>query len=146
MKKKNRTLGIFIEYIVILCFIITLARGNIDSPDTLMAILFLLISIVAMITINSKKNAGKTGKKAAENQKKIYKKDQKQINMEKPLSFLQHEDESMKDNSEKTTVLSGKNKYIEQINGYLKNGLIEKEEYKILREKYENLNLPEDYR
>ena len=38
-----------------------------------------------------------------------------------------------------------KEKYLEQIEGFYKNGLIEREEYKILRAKYEKLDLPEDY-
>ena len=40
---------------------------------------------------------------------------------------------------------SGKEKYLEQVEGFYKNGLIEREEYKILRAKYEKLEIPEDY-
>ncbi len=39
----------------------------------------------------------------------------------------------------------GKEKYLEQIDGYLKTGLIDRTEYKILRERYSKLNIPDDY-
>ncbi len=39
----------------------------------------------------------------------------------------------------------GKEKYIEQLDGYLKAGLIDRAEYRVLRERYEKLDLPDDY-
>ena len=39
----------------------------------------------------------------------------------------------------------GKQKYIEQLDSYLKNGIIDKAEYRVLRERYEKLELPDDY-
>ena len=39
----------------------------------------------------------------------------------------------------------GKQKYIEQLDSYLKNGIIDKAEYRVLRELYEKLELPDDY-
>ena len=40
---------------------------------------------------------------------------------------------------------SGKEKYLEQVEDFYKNGLIDRDEYKILRAKYEKLEIPEDY-
>jgi hypothetical protein len=39
----------------------------------------------------------------------------------------------------------GRQKYIEQLDSYLKNGIIDKAEYRVLRERYEKLDLPDDY-
>ena len=39
----------------------------------------------------------------------------------------------------------GREKYLEQIEGFLANGIIDKAEYKVLRERYEKLELPDDY-
>ena len=39
----------------------------------------------------------------------------------------------------------GKQKYIEQLDSYLKNGIIDKAEYRVLKERYEKLELPDDY-
>ena len=40
---------------------------------------------------------------------------------------------------------SGKQKYIEQLDGYLSAGLIDRDEYRVLKERYEKLDLPDDY-
>ena len=39
----------------------------------------------------------------------------------------------------------GKQKYLEQINSFLANGIIDKAEYRLLKERYEKLELPEDF-
>ena len=39
----------------------------------------------------------------------------------------------------------GTEKYLEQIDGYLKTGLIDRDEYRVLRERYSKLNIPDDY-
>lgn len=39
----------------------------------------------------------------------------------------------------------GKQKYLEQIDSFLSNGIIDKDEYRVLRERYENLDLPDDF-
>ena len=39
----------------------------------------------------------------------------------------------------------GKEKYIEQIDSFLSNGIIDKAEYRVLRERYEKLDLPDDF-
>ena len=56
---------------------------------------------------------------------------------------LQHKDEA--EEAISCAHHSGKEKYLEQVEGFYKNGLIEREEYKILRAKYEKLEIPEDY-
>ena len=40
---------------------------------------------------------------------------------------------------------TGRAKYLEQIDGYLKNGLIDKAEYNSLKARYERLDIPDDY-
>ena len=40
---------------------------------------------------------------------------------------------------------SGKEKYLEQIESFLSNGIIDKAEYRLLKERYEKLDLPDDY-
>ena len=41
--------------------------------------------------------------------------------------------------------LTGRAKYLEQINNYLKTGLIDKDEYRVLKNRYMNLEIPDDY-
>ena len=40
---------------------------------------------------------------------------------------------------------TGRTKYLEQIDGYLKNGLIDRSEYNSLKARYEKLDIPDDY-
>ncbi|MBQ9662506.1 MAG: hypothetical protein IJV40_05080 [Oscillospiraceae bacterium] len=39
----------------------------------------------------------------------------------------------------------GREKYLEQIDGYLRTGLIDRDEYKVLKERYMRIDIPEDY-
>ena len=41
--------------------------------------------------------------------------------------------------------LTGRQKYLEQIDGYLRTGLIDRSEYRVLKERYMNLDIPDDY-
>ena len=41
--------------------------------------------------------------------------------------------------------LTGRAKYLEQIDNYLKTGLIDKDEYRVLKNRYMNLDIPEEY-
>ena len=61
----------------------------------------------------------------------------------RPAAILQHKDEA--EEAISCGHRSGKEKYLEQVEGFYKNGLIDREEYKILRAKYEKLEIPEDY-
>ena len=40
---------------------------------------------------------------------------------------------------------SGREKYLEQIDNYLKTGLIDRNEYKVLRDRYMKIDIPNDY-
>ena len=41
--------------------------------------------------------------------------------------------------------LTGRQKYLEQIDGYLRTGLIDRAEYRVLKERYNSLDIPDDY-
>ena len=40
---------------------------------------------------------------------------------------------------------TGRTKYLEQIDGFLRTGLIDRAEYNVLKARYERLNIPDDY-
>ena len=65
------------------------------------------------------------------------------VKTKQPSPLFRHHDEA----EEAVTCAhhSGKEKYLEQVEGFYKNGLIDRAEYKILREKYEKMDIPEDY-
>ena len=41
--------------------------------------------------------------------------------------------------------LTGRAKYMEQLDSFLKTGLIDREEYRVLKERYMSLDIPDDY-
>jgi hypothetical protein len=41
--------------------------------------------------------------------------------------------------------LTGRAKYMEQLESFLRTGLIDRNEYRILKERYMNLDIPDDY-
>ena len=41
--------------------------------------------------------------------------------------------------------LTGRQKYLEQIDGYLRTGLIDRSEYRVLKERYMKIDIPDDY-
>ena len=65
------------------------------------------------------------------------------VKTRQPARVLQHKDEA----EEVVTCAhrTGREKYLEQVEGFYKNGLIDREEYKTLQAKYEKLEIPDDY-
>ena len=68
---------------------------------------------------------------------------QRSMGKKQHASVLKHRDEAEEVIS--CGHKSGKEKYLEQVEGFYKNGFIDRDEYKILRAKYEKLEIPEDY-
>ena len=67
-----------------------------------------------------------------------------------PTAVKTHHASALRHRDEEEEVIScghksGKEKYLEQVEGFYRNGLIDREEYKILRAKYEKLEIPDDY-
>ena len=48
------------------------------------------------------------------------------------------------DGSECVNTLRGRAKYYAQLDGFLKNGIIGRDEYKFMRERYEKMDIPDD--
>lgn len=60
-------------------------------------------------------------------------------------ALLRHKDEEQAEEAITCAHVRGKEKYIQQLDSYLKAGLIDKSEYRIMKERYEKLEIPEDY-
>ena len=116
-----------------------------EDPDAIIpavATMVIVTAIVAAVLASNKTKAGKTGKKTDVELHRPFPQPTA-MKTKQPSRILQHADEV----EEAITCAhrSGKQKYLEQIEGFYKNGLIDREEYKTLRAKYEMLDLPEDY-
>ena len=58
---------------------------------------------------------------------------------------FQHPDDPEVEEAVRCQHATGKEKYIQQLDSYLKAGLIDKAEYKLMKERYQKLEIPEDY-
>ena len=117
-----------------------------EDPDAIIPAVItmgMVVAIVGVVNAMNKTKAGKSGKKETTvplsrpfPQPTVVKTKQT------PRAFL-HKDEA----EEAITCAhhSGKEKYLEQVEGFYRNGLIDRAEYRALREKYEKMDIPEDY-
>ncbi len=139
--KKQNNPGLLVVIIAIIAALfgsnIVKATGNIfggsNNSDTVIGFSVVLGIIVVLVAVAATKE--KRGKAAGNVQMQKAKEILIQ-NMHKAAAgeeavSCQHE--------------TGKNRYIAQLDEFLKNGLIEKEEYNIMRRKYENLDIADDY-
>ena len=63
----------------------------------------------------------------------------------KAAGLFHHKDEQESEEVVSCHHSKGKEKYIEQLDSYLKAGLIDKAEYRLMKERYSKLEIPEDY-
>ena len=73
----------------------------------------------------------------------------KQSSLKAPEEKLRYSDKRRQKPEEDEALhcehLTGKQKYLEQIDGYLKTGLIDRNEYRVLKERYQALDIADDY-
>ena len=108
----------------------------------------LMVAAAIAITIVSAKKAAQNRQTAPAPAKKVelhrpFPTPEKHSAARPRPSALRHADEA--EEAIRCDHVRGKQKYIRQLDSYLKNGIIDKAEYKILRERYEKLDIPDDY-
>ncbi len=116
-----------------------------EDPDAIIPAVItigVVAAIVGVVKAMSKEKAGKTGKKTNVELHRPFPQPTVVKTKQTPRTF-RHKDEA----EEAITCAhhSGKEKYLEQVEGFYRNGLIDRAEYKALREKYEKMDIPEDY-
>ena len=116
-----------------------------EDPDAIIPAVItigVVAAIVGVVKAMNKEKAGKTGKKTNVELHRPFPQPTAMKTKQPPRAF-RHADEV----EEAITCAhhTGKQKYLEQIEGFYKNGLIDRAEYKTLREKYEKMDIPEDY-
>ena len=126
----------------IVAAIMVFAVAN-DEEAIIPAIGTMVIVMVVMLlsnAANKKKGGGNSAKKP---EVKLNRPFPTPKAVKQPSALLHHSDEA----EEAITChhLTGKEKYIQQLDSYLKAGLIDKAEYKVMKERYSKLEIPEDY-
>ena len=148
--RKQNSNGSIVVWGVILAVIFAYTAATGTDPDLMLPVLVAVaavVMVVAVISMVSKMKAGGAGQKpdAAKQSVSLHRPFPQPTAMKnrRPAAILQHKDEA--EEAISCGHRSGKEKYLEQVEGFYKNGLIDREEYKILRAKYEKLEIPEDY-
>lgn len=131
--KKNVVPGIVVLAAVMIFNLIADASGD-DAVAIIAAIACVVVAVVVAVTMLAVKKAAGKGNAAGTARPAHAARQAPRV----PLS-AEHEE------AVRCAHVRGKQKYIEQLDSYLKNGIIDKAEYKVLRERYEKLELPDDY-
>ena len=128
---------------VIAAIMVSAAASDPDAIVPAVVTTIMVASIAIAVTAANKAKAGKSVKTKREVELHHPFPQPTAVKTKQPPRAFQHKDEA----EEAITCAhhTGKEKYLEQVEGFYRNGLIDRAEYKILREKYEKLELPEDY-
>ena len=123
-------------YVVVLAILLVNAL-NLSAGNENLVIYITVIVVIALVwfavayTLAKKKSGGKTAsiynsERAKEKAKQIFMR------------------EEFEEQAVKCSHPRGKEKYIAQLNNFLANGLIDKAEYRVLKERYEKTQVPDD--
>lgn len=129
-KKKNSSVSGAIIAVVVWIILSNLAAGNVGT--LVFTVIFLAIAGVGLGSLIAKKKGGaKQGsvyhaERAREKAKHIFMK------------------EEFEEEAVKCTHPRGREKYIHQLDNFLANGIIDKTEYRVLKERYDKINIPEN--
>ncbi len=130
-KKKNSSVSGAIIAVVVGIILSNLAgAGNVGT--VLFVIIFLAIAGIGLGSLIAKKNGGaKHGsvyhaERAKEKAKHIFMK------------------EEFEEEAVKCAHPRGREKYIHQLDNFLANGIIDKSEYRVLKERYDKINIPDN--
>ena len=145
-KKQSKGSGIvtFVILAGVLLFNLLSARSR-QEDMSVVAISTMVVAFITFVVVAlSKAKAGKSSEKK-QTTVPLHRPfpQPTAVKTRQPTRVLRHKDEA--EEAVSCTHHTGKEKYLEQVEGFYKNGLIDREEYKILREKYEKMDIPEDY-
>ena len=138
----NRSLLIMVG--VIAAIMISAAASDPDAIIPAVGTMVIVVAIVGAVLASNKAKAGK-GSAKTKNAVELHRSfpQPTAVKTKQSSRVFQHADEA----EEAITCAhhTGREKYLEQVEGFYKNGLIDRAEYKTLREKYEKMDIPEDY-
>jgi len=146
-KQANKGSSVIMSVIIAVVLLLNIAR-NFDE-DKLPVFFFVVAALIVFVLITSIASRAKAGKSSAKKQTSVELNrpfpQPTAVKTKQPSPIFRHRDEQEAEEAVRCAHARGKEKYFEQIEGFYRNGLIDRAEYKILREKYEKLDLPEDY-
>lgn len=128
-KKKQNPLGVIAAIVII--FLAEFA----DSADGIAALIFIavIVGIAVLLVKKLKPKAAATARESTEQPR----------SEGRYISFVP-EIHLHSDGSECVNTLRGREKYYAQLDSFLKNGIIDRDEYKFMRERYAKMDIPDD--
>ena len=146
-KQANKGSSVIMSVIIAVVLLLNIAR-NFDE-DKLPVFFFAVAALIVFVLITSIASRAKAGKTDTKKQTSVELNrpfpQPTAVKTKQPSPIFRHRDEQEAEEAVRCAHARGKEKYFEQIEGFYRNGLIDRAEYKALREKYEKLDLPEDY-
>ena len=143
MNQNNKKKGSKFAAIPGLIFlVIMLVMSNVDEPEIALAsiaVVVVIAVIVSTISAAKKSAAGKTAPQTRPAQTRM-------PPFEKTPAAARrsaHRDEA--EEAVHCAHSRGKEKYLEQLDGFLANGIIDKAEYRLMKERYSRLEIEDDY-
>ncbi len=128
----------------ILIAVITAVIAANDGDTSILSVAIVIVTVVLVILIDRAKTARRTKKTANASRPTVeLHRPYPQPKAKQTAAILRHRDEA--EEAVTCAHVTGKEKYIQQLDSYLKAGLIDKNEYRIMKERYEQLDLPDDY-
>jgi hypothetical protein len=143
MNQNNKKKGSRFAAIPGLIFlVIMLVMSNVDEPEITLAsiaVVVVIAVIVSTISAAKKSAAGKTAPQTRPVQTRM-------TSFEKtPAASRRSAHRGEAEEAVHCAHSRGKEKYLEQLDGFLANGIIDKAEYKLMRDRYSRLQIEDDY-
>ena len=128
-KKKQNPLGVIAAIVIV--FLAEFA----DSTDGIAALIFIavIVGIAVLLVKKLKPKAAATARESTEQPR----------SEGRHISFVP-EIHLHSDGSECVNTLRGREKYYAQLDSFLKNGIIDLDEYNFMRERYAKMDIPDD--
>lgn len=128
-KKKQNPLGVIAAIVIV--FLAEFA----DSADGIAALIFIavIVGIAVLLVKKLKPKAAATARESTEQPR----------SEGRHISFVP-EIRLHSDGSECVNTLRGREKYYAQLDSFLKNGIIDRDEYNFMRERYAKMDIPDD--
>ena len=128
-KKKQNPLGVIAAIVIV--FLAEFA----DSADGVAALIFIAVIVgIAVLLVRRLKPKAETAARESTEQPH---------SEGRHISFVP-EIHLPADGSECVNTLRGREKYYAQLDSFLKNGIIDRDEYKFMRERYARMDIPDD--
>ena len=146
MNQNNKKKGSKFAAIPGLIFlVIMLVMSNVDEPEITLASIAVVIVIAAFVVLRATLSAAKKGAAA----KKAPQTRPVQTRMpafeKTPAAARRSAHRGEAEEAVHCAHSRGKEKYLEQLDGFLANGIIDKAEYRLMKERYSRLEIEDDY-